>query len=59
LIGLVSPFALKLSGQQDWWWTVSTVVLPQACLDAVIGGLIYWLMWSRLNIEQLMAESRM
>jgi hypothetical protein len=59
LVGLVSPFALKLSGQQDWWWAVSTVVLPQACLDAVIGGLIYWLMWSRLNVEQLMAESRM
>lgn len=57
--GLVTPFALKLSEQQDWWWAISTVVLPQACLDAVIGGMIYWLMWSRLNIEQLMSESRM
>ncbi|HWF59660.1 MAG TPA: hypothetical protein VN666_05045 [Nitrospira sp.] len=59
LTGLVTPFVLKLSVQQDWWWAVWTVVLPQACLDAVIGGLIYWLMWSRLNIEQLMSESRM
>lgn len=59
LTGLISPFALKLSDQQDLWWAVSTVVLPQACLDAVIGGAIYWLLWSRLNIEQLMSESRM
>jgi hypothetical protein len=59
LAGLITPFALNLSAQQDWWWAVRTVVLPQACLDAVIGGLIYWLMWSRLNIEQLMSESRM
>ncbi|HEX5544211.1 MAG TPA: hypothetical protein VFX10_01875 [Nitrospira sp.] len=59
LAGLITPFALKLSVQQDWWWAVWAVVLPQACLDAVIGGLIYWVMWSRLNIEQLMSESRM
>lgn len=57
--GLVTPLALNLSGQQDWWWAVRTVVLPQACLDAMIGGLIYWMMWSRWNIEQLMSESRM
>ena len=59
VVGLVTPLALKLSPQQDLWWAVWTVVLPQACLDAVIGGAIYWLMWSRLNIEQLMSESRM
>ncbi len=59
LAGLIAPFALKLNAQQDWWWATWTVVLPQACLDAVIGGAIYWLMWSRLNIEQLMSESRM
>jgi hypothetical protein len=58
LAGLVTPIALKLSDQQDVWWAAWTVVLPQACLDAVIGGGIYWLMWSRLNIEQLMSESR-
>ncbi len=59
LVGLITPFVLKLSVQQDWWWAVWTIVLPQACLDAVIGGAIYWLMWSRMNIEQLMSESRM
>jgi len=59
VIGLITPLPLKLSAQQDLWWAASTVVLPQACLDAVIGGAIYWLMWSRLNIEQLMSESRM
>ncbi|OQW37987.1 MAG: hypothetical protein A4E19_11385 [Nitrospira sp. SG-bin1] len=59
LLGLITPLILKLSAQQDVWWAVWTVVLPQACLDAVIGGVIYWVMWSRLNIEQLMSESRM
>ena len=57
--GLITPFVLKLSVQQDWWWAVWTIVLPQACLDAVLGGAIYWFMWNRLNIEQLMSESRM
>lgn len=59
LDGLVTPFVLTLSVQQDWWWALRTVVLPQACLDALIGGLIYSIMWSRWNIEQLMSESRM
>ena len=59
LAGLITPFVLKLSVQQDWWWAVWTIVLPQACLDAVLGGAIYWFMWNRLNIEQLMSESRM
>ena len=59
LAGLVTPFALKLSVQQDWWWAIWTVVIPEACLDEVIGGVIYWLLWSRVNIEQLMSESRM
>ncbi|UVT14982.1 MAG: hypothetical protein H8K04_14250 [Nitrospira sp.] len=58
LVGLVTPFALKLSVEQDLWWAVWTVVLPQACLDAVIGGAVYWLMWSRLNIEQWVSEYR-
>ncbi|MBL8073364.1 MAG: hypothetical protein JNL29_03270 [Nitrospira sp.] len=59
LVGLVTPLALKLNSQQDLWWAVWNVALPQACLDAVIGGAIYWLMWSQFNIEQLMSESRM
>ena len=59
LVGLVTPVVLKLSPQQDLWWAVWNVALPQACLDAVIGGAIYWLMWSQFNIEQLMSESRM
>jgi hypothetical protein len=59
LVGLVTPFVLKLNPQQDLWWAVWNVALPQACLDALIGGTIYWVMWSQFNIEQLMSESRM
>jgi hypothetical protein len=59
LVSLVTPLVLRLNPQQDLWWAVWNVAVPQACLDAVIGGAIYWLMWSQLNIEQLMSESRM
>jgi len=59
LVGLVTLFVLKLNPQQDLWWAVWNVVFPQACLDAIIGGTIYWLMWNQFNIEQLMSESRM
>jgi hypothetical protein len=59
LVGLVTPVVLRLNPQQDLWWAIWNVALPQACLDAVIGGAIYWLMWSQFNIEQLMSESRM
>jgi hypothetical protein len=59
VMSLMTPFVLKLNDQQDLWWAVWNVALPQACLDAVIGGVIYWLLWSQLNIEQLMSESRM
>lgn len=59
LVGLLTPFVLKLNPQQDLWWTVWNVALPQACLDAAIGGAIYWLMWSQFNVEQLMSESRL
>ncbi len=59
LVGLVTPVVLRLNPQQDFWWAIWNVALPQACLDAVIGGAIYWLMWSQFNIEQLMSESRM
>jgi hypothetical protein len=40
------------------WWAITTVVLPQACYDAVIGGALYWLVWNRLDIERWVSEYR-
>lgn len=59
LAGLITASLLKLSEQQDLWWAVRTVVLPQAVLDAVVGAVVYWVAWSRLNVERWMAEYRM
>jgi hypothetical protein len=58
LAGLLTAFLLTLNDQQDWWWAVRAVVLPQAMFDAVVGGVLYWVVWSRLNIERWVAEYR-
>ena|SRR5215217_5833292 len=58
MAGLVMVASLRLNDDQDLWWALRTVVLPQACFDAVVGGLVYWLAWSRLNIERLMLDQR-
>ncbi len=57
--GLLTVSLLKLSEQQDLWWALRTVVLPQSVLDAVVGAGVYWIAWSRLNVERWMAEYRM
>jgi len=58
LAGLLAALWLKLGEQQDVWWAIQTVVLPQAVFDAVVGGMIYWVMWSRFNVERLVAAYR-
>lgn len=58
LVGLITPFVLRLSVQQDVWWALWTVVLPQAALDAIIGGFIYWLISSCFHLEQWVSEYR-
>ncbi|NJN69255.1 MAG: hypothetical protein HC801_02405 [Nitrospira sp.] len=58
LVGLITPFALKLNAQQDLWWALWTIVLPQAALDAIIGGAVYWLINSHFRLEQWVSEDR-
>ena len=54
--GLITALLLKLNDQQSLWWAVRTVVLPQAMFDAVVGGALYWVASSRLNIERWASE---
>jgi LytS/YehU family sensor histidine kinase len=56
LAGLVTALSLKANDEQDLWWAIQAVVLPQACFDAVVGGVLYWLLWSRLNVERWASE---
>lgn len=57
--GLLTASLLKLNDQQGLWWAVRTVVLPQAAMDTIVGSALYWLAWSRFNLERWMAEYRM
>ncbi|TKS61384.1 MAG: hypothetical protein EWM72_00522 [Nitrospira sp.] len=58
LAGLLTAVALKPNDEQDLWWALRAVVLPQACFDAVVGGALYWLVWNRLNVERWVSEYR-
>ncbi|MFO0706227.1 MAG: hypothetical protein U0412_05175 [Nitrospira sp.] len=53
LAGVIVLWSMKPNDQQDLWWALRTIILPQACFDAVIGGLSYWLIWSRFNLDRL------
>ncbi|HEX5646934.1 MAG TPA: hypothetical protein VFX56_08175 [Nitrospira sp.] len=55
---LLTALVLTLNEQQDLWWALKTVVLPQAVFDGAVGGAFYWLAWSRLNIERFVSEYR-
>ncbi|MGA6828193.1 hypothetical protein ACO9S2_11335 [Nitrospira sp. NS4] len=57
--GLVTMWAAKLSEQQNIWWVLQTIIVPQACLDAVIGGIGYWLLWSRFHLDRLATEQEL
>ena len=56
--GLFTVFSLTLNEEQDLWWAIRAVVLPQACFNAAVGGALYWLVWSRLTVERWASEYR-
>lgn len=58
MAGLFASFSFRLNDQQDMWWTIRAVVLPQALFDAAVGGAVYWAVWSRLNVERVMSAYR-
>jgi hypothetical protein len=56
--GLLMASSLTLHDQQDLWWAIRTVVLPQAVFDAAFGGAVYWAVGKRLNVERLLSAYR-
>lgn len=50
--GLFMSASLRLSADQDLWWALRAIVLPQACFDAAVAGALFWLAWTRLNLER-------
>ncbi|MGQ0694270.1 MAG: hypothetical protein ACT4OL_01685 [Nitrospiraceae bacterium] len=59
IAGLSTALSLKLNEEQNLWWALRAVVLPQACFNAAVGGSLYWLAWSRLAVERWVSEYRM
>ena len=57
--GIMTAGLLPLSDAQDMWWALGAVVVPQACFDAVVGGLVYWVAWGRFNMERVALDHRM
>lgn len=47
--GLITAFNMNVGGLEGLWWAVRSVVLPQACYDALVGAGVYWLALSRLD----------
>ena len=58
ITGLLMAFVLDLNDHQDVLWALRAVVLPQACFDAVLGGVIYWVIWSRLTVDRFVSAYR-
>lgn len=51
--GLVAVLSMKTATVTDTWWMVQSVVVPQACFDAVLGAGLLWLLGQRFMLQRL------
>jgi len=51
--GLVAVLSMKNSTLSDTWWMVQSVVVPQACFDAVLGAGLLWVLGQRFMLQRL------
>lgn len=56
--GLVGVFSVKNATMSDTWWMIQSIVLPQACFDAVLGAGLLWLMEQRFAVQRLRTFDR-
>ena len=57
-VGFLTSFTLRTNEENLVLWGMKSIILPQACYNAVIGGVLYWVAWSRLSIERWGSEYR-
>ena len=50
--GLVAVLSMKNATLSDTWWMVQSVVVPQACFDAVLGAGLLWLLGQRFMLQR-------
>ena len=58
VVGVLTAFTLRSNEENLVLWGLKSIILPQACYNAVIGGVLYWVAWSRLSIERWGSEYR-
>jgi hypothetical protein len=51
--GFVAVLSMKNATMLDTWWMVQSVVLPQACFDAVLGAGLLWFLGQRFMQQRL------
>lgn len=51
--GAVAVLSLKNVTMTEAWLMVQSIVLPQACFDAVLGAGVLWLMRQRFTAERI------
>jgi len=54
--GLLALMNLKHPETSRIWWMIESVVLPQACFDAIVGATLYWLLSQRFDVTRLRTE---
>ncbi len=56
--GLVAVSTMKGITLEDSWWMVQSVVVPQACFDAVLGAGLFWVINQRVVLDRMRAFDR-
>lgn len=51
--GLIAVLNMKNATLSDTWWMVQSVVVPQACFDAVLGAGLLWVLGQRFMLQRL------
>jgi hypothetical protein len=54
--GLLATMSFKHPDMGQMWWMVESIVLPQACFDAMVGAGLYWLLSQRFDVARLRTE---
>jgi hypothetical protein len=56
--GLVAVFGMKNAAMSESWRMVESIVLPQACFDAVLGAGLVWLLQQRFVAQRFGLSDR-
>ncbi len=57
--GLVIAFNMNFTGLTGLWWAIRSIVLPQACYDALVGAGLYWVVCQRFDLQRLEMYQRL